>query len=452
MLRRSASLFLVTVLTLALCALAAAAPAAEREASAFEPDWYLAEGSTDWGFDTWIALLNVNDAQVTVEITYMTRNGPVSGSDVVMPANSRATIHPKDEIGTTDFSTYVHCVQGWTVAADRTMAWGPYGHHASVGVTGAATDWYLPEGSSMWGFECWIPIQNPNDQVAHVDLTYMIEGEGPVTVPHEVPANTRSTFNMENDIGQKDASILVESDVNVIPERTMYRNSRREGHDSIGTTTPSLNYYLAEGTTNWGFTTYLTIQNPQSSATDVTVTYMTPSGPIPHPENPIPMPPRSRETIRVNDFLPSSDFSTRVTGTRPIIAERSMYWNNGTGEAMHDSIGMSSPLIGVFLPDGRAASGVETWTVVQNPNDVPVDVRIVYFREDYPNQPVWEDVAMSANSRQSFNMADSGISGSAGIAVMCMTGGRYIMAERAMYWNNRGGGTDTIGGLGDFED
>jgi hypothetical protein len=452
MLRRNISIVLITVLALALCSLAVSAPAAEREASAFQPDWYLAEGSTDWGFDTWIALLNPNDQEVTCEITYMTKSGPVSGSDVVMPANSRATIHPKDEIGATDFSTHVHCVQGWTVAADRTMAWGAYGHHASIGVTGADTDWYMPEGSSKWGFECWIPIQNPNDQVANVDLTYMIEGENPVTVPHQVPANTRSTFNMEIDIGQKDASILVESDVAVIPERTMYRNSRREGHDSIGTTTPAPSYYLAEGTTAWGFTTYLTIQNPHATATDVTVTYMTPSGPVPHPENPVPMPPNSRETIRVNDFLTSRDFSTQVTGTQTIIAERSMYWDNGTGEAMHDSIGMEAPLPAVFLPDGRAASGVETWTVVQNPNGVPVDVRIVYFREDFPDQPLWEDFTMNANSRESFNMADSGINGNAGVVVICITEGYEIMAERAMYWDNRSGGTDTIGGLGDIND
>lgn len=33
--------------------------------------------------------------------------------------------------------------------------------------------------------------------------------------------------------------------------------------------------------------------------------------------------------------------------------------------------------------------------------------------------------------------------------VWCKTSGKKIIAERAMYWNNRGAGTDTVGGYGD---
>ena len=81
----------------------------------------------------------------------------------------------------------------------------------------------------------------------------MIEGEGPADESTKtVPANSRASFNMADDIGSKDASIKVTSDVPVIPERAMYRNNRREGHDSIGTTTPATDYYLAEGTTGYG--------------------------------------------------------------------------------------------------------------------------------------------------------------------------------------------------------
>ena len=48
----------------------------------------------------------------------------------------------------------------------------------------------------------------------------------------------------------------------------MYRNNRREGHDSIGTTTPATDYYLAEGAVGYdsGYTTYVLVQNPQSSS------------------------------------------------------------------------------------------------------------------------------------------------------------------------------------------
>jgi hypothetical protein len=43
----------------------------------------------------------------------------------------------------------------------------------------------------------------------------------------------------------------------------------------------------------------------------------------------------------------------------------------------------------------------------------------------------------------------SGINGRAAIMVTSKTDGEPIMVERAMYWNSRGAGTNTIGGCGD---
>ena len=99
----------------------------------------------------------------------------------------------------------------------------------------------------------------------------MIEGEAPVVKTKTVPGNSRQSFNMATDIGSKDASIKVSADVPVIPERAMYRNNRREGHDSIGTTAPANDYYMAEGATgyNVGYITYVLVQNPNPSPTDV---------------------------------------------------------------------------------------------------------------------------------------------------------------------------------------
>jgi hypothetical protein len=46
-------------------------------------------------------------------------------------------------------------------------------------------------------------------------------------------------------------------------------------------------------------------------------------------------------------------------------------------------------------------------------------------------------------------LAHSGITGRASILVNCITPGKKIMCERAIYWNSRGAGTDTIGGYSD---
>jgi hypothetical protein len=415
------------------------------------PTWYLAEGTTDWGFDTVINIQNPNSSSVTAEVDYQTKSGPKSRDDITLPANSQTVLDPRGDIGNTDFSTRVNCKEGKTICVDRRMTWtgtsalSPEGH-SSVGVTAPATTWYLPEGSSKWGFECWLLIQNPNSSSVTCNITYMIEGGTARTVAKTVAAGTRATFNMKDDIGEQDASIKVASNLPVIPERAMYRNNRREGHDSIGTTAPALDYYLAEGTTNWGFTTYVLVQNPNSSPANVTMTYMTTAGAYVQPT--FAMDANSRKTVRVNDVLPGMDLSTKVHADRPIIAERAMYWDNGTGEACHDSIGMDQAHGSFFLPDGRTSGGYETWTLVQNPNAVAVNVEVTYMTPGGTGNRTFTDT-VNKYSRKTYYMADAGISGTASVKVTCKTAGRTIMCERAMYWNNRGAGTDTIGGCDD---
>ncbi|MFH1148976.1 MAG: IPT/TIG domain-containing protein, partial [Actinomycetota bacterium] len=417
------------------------------------PTWYLAEGTTSWGFSTYISIENPNESAVHAAITYMTDTGQVDGGDHTLPAMSQTTVNPADTLGARDFSTLVVCAEGMTIAVDRTMVWTGTGAaseegHCSVGVTSPAKTWYLPEGSSDWGFETWLLIQNPGGTEATCTVTYMIEGEGPVDKVKTVPANSRASFSMETDIGRKDASIKVVSNVPVIPERAMYRNNRREGHDSIGTTAGAPDYFLAEGTTGWGFTTYVLVQNPNSTPTDVDITFMTTNGPVAYPT--FQMPASSRKTIRVNDVegMANQDFSTQVSGSGDIIAERAMYWDNGTGEACHDSIGMSEPRTTFYLPDGQTSNGRETWTLVQNPNTSDVQVEISYLSPTGGGNVVSTET-IGANSRKSFGMADRLPDGRAAITVTSKTAGKKIMVERAMYWNNRGAGTVTIGGYGD---
>lgn len=211
--------------------------------------------------------------------------------------------------------------------------------HNSIGVTSPEKTWYLPEGSTNWGFECWLLIQNPGNSDATCQVTYMIEGGSPVTVTKHVAANTRATFDVADDIGANDASIKVTSDVPVIPERAMYRNQRREGHDSIGTTQSARDYFLAEGTSAWGYTTYVLIQNPNTSDVEVQVSYLTSDGTgnVAFTDT---VKANTRKTYKMNDRLPNARAAILVnslTAGKTVNVERSMYWNSrGAGT---DTIG-----------------------------------------------------------------------------------------------------------------
>jgi hypothetical protein len=423
--------------------------------------WYLAEGTNAWGFNTYITVENPNEEALHAKLTYMDPNPTTSGKGIVrtrtvaLPPLSQTVVSSVSDIGQVDFSTRAECLEGKTIAVDRTMYWtGPgyspaqSGYHCSIGATSPSKTWYLPEGSSAWGFETWTLVQNPNPGEASITLTYMTEA-GSTAVNKTIPANSRATYNMVSDVGSVDASIKVTSDVPVVAERSMYRNGKREGSCSIGATSPSSDYFLAEGATGYDvdFSTYVLVQNPQGTPTDVTITYQTSAGTVPGPN--FAMQPNSRRTVRVNDQLPpGTSVSTTVHGSKPLIAERAVYWNNGSGEAFHASIGLSDPHMTFMLPDGQTSEGHETWTLVQNPNPGAVTVRISYFPEG-GGKTVTFTSEIPPGTRSTYNMADKLPSGRASILVQSLDGARPVMVERAMYVNSRGAGTDTIGGFAD---
>jgi hypothetical protein len=422
--------------------------------------WYLAEGTNAWSFSTYLTIENPNNSNVNVRLTYMDTapgngSGIVGGREIALPPLSQTSVSSVADIGNVDFSTKVECLQGKSIAVDRTMFWTGQGApspegHSSIGATSLSRTWYLPEGSSNWGFETWTLVQNPGGTTANVTITYMTEKSGKRSITRKVAAHSRATYSMASDIGGADASIKVTSDAGVIAERSVYRNDRREGSCSIGATRPDANYFLSEGSTAWGFTTYVLVQNPNDSSASVKLTYMTPSGPVEQP--PFTMAANSRKTIRVNDVpaVSNTDLSTMVDSDKPIVAERAMYWGAGTalGEAMHASVGLNSAHLTFMLPDGGTGVGRDTYTLVQNPNPGAVNVRVTYLREG-GGTPVSFTDEIPPDSRRTYSMADKGINGRAAILVESLDGGRPIMAERSIYWNNRGAGTDTIGGYSD---
>ncbi|MBN2168382.1 MAG: hypothetical protein JW738_03995, partial [Actinobacteria bacterium] len=398
--------------------------------------YYLAEGSTGWGFSTWISILNPNEVPVTVQVVYMTDQGPVIRGNTQIPADSTMTINPEADLGAADFSTSVVCLEHKQIAVERTMLWNGPDIHTSIGVEEPSDTWYFAEGSSAWGFETWLLIQNCSLEEAECEITYMTEGGRNVPVSVVVPPCARRTYNMADFIGADDASIRVSSNQEIICERTMYRNDRREGHCSVGAALPSTDYYLAEGSTAWGFTTYILVQNPDDSPVTVHADYNTTGTPPPYDDKDHVLPPHSRKTIRVNDTLGGYDFSTHVSADRPIIAERAMYWDNGSGEACHASLGLVKPYYKFYVPFGKTSDGWETFVLVQNPNneDINVTLKITALGTITERVP--------ANSRKTFNLCDIAGPGVVGITV---ESGDRIMVEKAMYFDNRSGGSDTVG-------
>jgi len=297
--------------------------------------WYLAEGTTAHGFDTYILVQNPNPESVTVRLDFMKSDSSVVPFKFSMAGQSRITVRANDIVPNSDVSTKVTS-SGGGVVAERAMYWNGYGGgHESIGATAPSMTWYLAEGTTAYGFEEYLLIQNPNATPASTNV-YFLKPDGDISVLTAIlPPNSRTTVDVSTQVGATDVSVTVMSELPVVAERSMYWSNRLEGHNSIGCTTPDRTWYLAEGST-WGFEEYVLLANPTDGPAHVTLTFMKNDGTTSTLNATVAG--LTRVTVRVNDLVPNAEVSVKVTSSdQPVMVERSMYWSNRRGGT--DSIG-----------------------------------------------------------------------------------------------------------------
>ncbi len=406
--------------------------------------WYLAEGTTAWGFDTWVLLQNPNAFKVTVNIRYMKPDGPQQRAPLALPPSSRTTLHLNAEVYSSDVSTFVEAVEG-EVVAERAMYWnGRQAGHAAVGVNTPSSVWYLAEGTTAWGFEEWVLLQNPSavpDETAHVTLSFM-KPDGTAVDPLvvEVGPGKRRTVFVNQVVPDTDLSVKVDSDLPVVAERAMYWDGRGGGHGSNGVTLPSRTWYLAEGTTAWGFEEWVLVQNPQAAPTSVEFEFLTPEGQVLSYDTVLSG--NARFTLNVSEVVGEEDVSTFVYADSPVVAERAMYWDSR--REGHCCVGSATPSSVWYLAEGTTAWGFEEWVLLQNPTDQPLQATLTCMLPDGSSFDNYFYLAPTSRLSVDLNQValDSDVS------VTVQTDGMPLVAERALYWDGRGGGTCATGVLG----
>ena len=400
--------------------------------------WYLAEGCTEGGFETFILVQNPAETPAQVTLTFMTGEGPQAGPSETLQPGTRRTWKANDYVTSWDVSTKVEADA--PVIAERAVYWdGRRGGHDSTGVTSTANVWYLAEGSTGGDFETWVLIQNPGEREARVQITYQ-GSEGSIPGPElVVPAGSRKSINVADTCpGWWDVSTKVMADAPVIAERAMYWSGRADGHDCTGVTIPAKRWYLAEGSTGGDFETWVLIQNPGENPANVKLTFQGSDGPHPGPE--LVVPAGSRKSINVADTCPGFwDVSTLVEADAPVIAERAMYW--GSREGGHDSSGVATPERAWYLAEGSTGGDFETWVLIQNPGENPANVKLTFQGSDGPHPG--PELVVPAGSRKSINVADT-CPGFWDVSTL-VEADAPVIAERAMYWGGRRGGHDSVG-------
>ncbi len=196
----------------------------------------------------------------------------------------------------------------------------------------------------------------------------------------------------------------------------------------------SRRWYFAEGSTQQPFEVDFALQNPNPQSSVAHFVFLTTTG----RQVPFDMllAPNSRATLTASDILPSDEFATIVTTDLPVYVERSMYF----GHDGHSAPGARQPARTWYLAEGSTVSPFDTWVLLLNPNAVPTQAQLRFFRED--GSVVDHSELVPPMGRRSIYV--NALFTTSGFATQ-VTADQPIVVERAMYFDRGQGGHDTLG-------
>lgn len=294
-------------------------------------NWYMAEGYTGPGTDTWVLIMNPNAQPAKATVTLMKEDGNAVDRTYDLPPTSRLSVYANEIVPGVSFSTRVTADQ--PVVVERAEYFGQGGGHGSMGSTYTAKTWYLPEGFT--GQNTWVLLMNPGTTAAKATVTFMTDDGRNISRAYSLRPTSRTTINV-NDIlpGNTAFGTQIVADQPVLAERASYWDNGTSGDSSMAAANPATIWYLAEGSTASPFQEFVLVMNPNSATANLDVTYMLEGGGTVSGSYAVGA--KSRFTVFVNQEVPNRALSVRVRSDVPVVVERVMY--SGTGG--HSSMGI----------------------------------------------------------------------------------------------------------------
>lgn len=202
-------------------------------ATALSKTWYLAEGNTRQGLETWILMLNPNDVPAIATTTYMKEDGSTVVRSYLVPHRSRISVYVNPEVNDSRVAAKVE--SDIPIVVERSMYFGSgLGMHNTIAAPQLARRWFLPEGSTAKPFSQNVLIANPNGVPAAITAVFMKEDGGSVEKKYTMRPTSRLTLQMNDILPDTAFSTRIESDQPVVVERSMYFNDWTAGHNSLG--------------------------------------------------------------------------------------------------------------------------------------------------------------------------------------------------------------------------
>jgi autotransporter-associated beta strand protein len=204
--------------------------------------WFLAEGATGAGFDTFILVANPNAEPTDVTYTFLSESANPATVTKTIPGLSRLTVNIEAEgLAIPDGPVATQVTATRPVIAERAQYW-PQSFdqwtetHNSFGVTAPGLKWGLAEGRAGGpeGYQTYILLANAGTEDAHVQLQFLGDG-GSVTPPPvtiDVPAQRRVNVPVAPTGNAGDPATnfgaVITSDKPIVVERALYWNVNGE--------------------------------------------------------------------------------------------------------------------------------------------------------------------------------------------------------------------------------
>lgn len=139
------------------------------------------------------------------------------------------------------------------------------------------------------------------------------------------------------------------------------------GHDVMGISQAKTTWYFAEGCTRNGFNTWLCLYNPNSSGTNTSISYFLENGEIRTFGQFVNA--NSRTTVDVGATCKGEhDVACKVTSQLPVVAKRSVYFDNNGCNGGHVAMGVESPQKDWYFAEGCTQPGFQEWLCILNPS------------------------------------------------------------------------------------
>jgi len=348
-------------------------------------EWDFAEGSTLGFFGEYLTLQNPNASAVPATLTYMTDSGAHPAKTVTLAANSRTTVEvfrgdttstlgsctpngPGSNCGVgagiAGVSVRVTTPNGQPIVAERpfyvngfSFGSGPIRDgHVAFGANAPATQWNFAEGTTLPGFFEYLTLQNPGATLpAQVTLRY-VDGASNATL-RTVTINPLSRVTVEVfkpslgvGPGIAGVSTQVTSTQPIVAERPMYMvydfgsGPVAGAHDVMGQTGLGTLFGFAAASTAAGENDFLTIQNPNSVAANLTLTYYPGGSPVIRTFS---VPANTRNTVAVFQTAEGvgPGFTTlgiTVSSDQPVLVEKPTYSANLNTYGATDTAGFAT--------------------------------------------------------------------------------------------------------------